>query len=100
MPAIHRCGSRLATAFADGDRLTRIVTAGGFRDVAIQALTKPIRVGGDVDDVIAFITSLPESQQFLAGKPADKVTATGLAPYAGTDGVVMNDTAWLASAYH
>jgi hypothetical protein len=58
-----------------------------------------------VDDVIAIITSLPESQQFLAGKPADMVTATvnalreGLAPYAGTDGVVMNDIAWLASAY-
>jgi SAM-dependent methyltransferase len=105
IPDLGAPGSPGPFAFADGERLTRIVTAGGFRDVTLQALTKPIRLANDVDDVVGFITSLPVSQQLFAGKPADKVTAAvdalreSLTPYARPEGVVMNDTAWLASAH-
>jgi SAM-dependent methyltransferase len=92
-------------AFADGDRLRRVLQAGGFHVVTLQAVTRPIRMGDDAEDVTAFITSLPEARQLFAGKPQDKVAAAidalrqALVPYAGADGVVMNETAWLASAH-
>ena len=91
-------------AFADGNRLERTIRAGGFHDVTLEAIDRPIRIGDNVDDVADFITSLPEGQQLLAGKPDDKVAAAvdalreGFAPYAGPDGVIVNDAAWLASA--
>jgi hypothetical protein len=62
-------------------------------------------MGDDAEDVTALITSLPEARQLFAGKPQDKVAAAidalrqALVPYAGADGVVMNETAWLASAH-
>jgi SAM-dependent methyltransferase len=92
-------------AFADGDRLQRVLQVGGFRDVTLQAVTRPVRMGNDAEDVTAFITSLPEAKQLFAGKPRDKVAAAtnslrqGLEPYAGATGVVMNETAWLATAH-
>ena len=92
-------------AFADGDRLRRVLQVGGFRDVTLQAVTRPVRMGDDAEDVSGFITSLPEAKQLFAGKPRDKVAAAtnslrkGLEPYASATGVVMNETAWLATAH-
>ncbi len=93
-------------AFADGDRLTRIVAAGGFRDVTLGAVTRPMRIGDDVDDAVAFITSLElVREQLFAGKPQDKVAAAvdaareALVPFAGPDGVVLNGGAWLLTAH-
>jgi SAM-dependent methyltransferase len=92
-------------AFADGDRLRRVLQVGGFRDVTLQAVTRPVRMGDDAEDVAGFITSLPEAKQLFAGKPRDKIAAAthslreALEPYAGTTGVVMNETAWLATAH-
>ena len=91
-------------AFADGDRLIRAVKSGGFRDVTLEAVTKPIRLGDDADDVVEFITSLKEGRELFAGKPEAKVAAAvdalgeAVKRYAGPAGVVMNETAWLASA--
>jgi hypothetical protein len=62
-------------------------------------------MGDDAKDVAGFITSLPEAKQLFAGKPRDKIAAAthslreALEPYAGTTGVVMNETAWLATAH-
>jgi len=91
-------------ALADGDRLRAVVQAGGFGDVRLQAVTRPQRVGDDVDDVIGFITSLPETVQMFAGKPESKVAAAvdavraAITPYAGPEGVTMDATAWLVTA--
>ena len=91
-------------AFADGNRLERAIHAGGFRDVTIEAIIRPIRIGNDVDNVTDFITSLPESQRLFAGKPEGNVAAAvdalreGFAPYAGPDVVVIDESAWLAAA--
>jgi hypothetical protein len=60
-------------------------------------------MGDDVDDLTAFITSLPESQRLFSGKPAENVAAAvaalreGFAPRARPDGVVVKGSAWLAS---
>jgi SAM-dependent methyltransferase len=91
-------------ALADGARLSRFLEAGGFRDISLETVTRPHRVGDDVDDVVAFITSLDESRALFAGKPEDKIAIAvdairaALTPYAGPNGVVMDATAWLVSA--
>jgi hypothetical protein len=81
-----------------------VIKAGGFRDVTLAAVTKPICLGDDSDDVVEFITSLKEGRELFVGKPEAKVAAAvdalreALNRYAGPTGVVMNETAWLASA--
>jgi len=92
-------------ALADGDRLTRLLTAGGFRDVTLETVTRPVRIGHNPEDAASYIMSLPQSQQLFAGAPDDAVTEavkalrSAFAPYAGAHGVVMDSTAWLVSAY-
>ena len=46
-------------AFADGDRLTQLLTGGGFRDVRLESLTRPFRIGRTISDAVGFILSLP-----------------------------------------
>jgi SAM-dependent methyltransferase len=104
LPDLGPFGSPGPFAFADGDRLRGALQAGGFIDITLEAITRPVRIGDDVDDVTAFITSLPEARQVFDGKPGDKVAAAvealrdGFAPHARPDGVVVNQTAWLAAA--
>jgi SAM-dependent methyltransferase len=92
-------------AFADGDRLTQLLTGGGFRDVRLESLTRPFRIGRTISDAVGFILSLPESKQLFAGVPQDTVDAAatalhaGFAPYAGQQGVVVDATAWLVTAH-
>ena len=92
-------------AFADGDRLTRLLTARGFREVTLESVTRPVRVGRDLDDAAGFILSLPQSQQLFDGAPEDAIAAAGkalraaYAPHTGAHGVVADATAWLVSAH-
>lgn len=91
-------------AFADGDRVTRLMRAGGFADVTLDSLTRPQRVGSDLEDVVRFVLSLPETRQLLAGRPEDVIAGTvdalraAFAPYTGVHGLVMDATAWLVTA--
>jgi len=75
LPDVGPPGAPGPFAFADGERLTTVVKTGGFRDVTLEAVTKPIRLGDDADDVVAFITSLREGRELFAGKPEAKVAA-------------------------
>jgi SAM-dependent methyltransferase len=92
-------------AFADGDRLTRLLAAGGFQEVKLQTVTRPVRLGQTKDDAVSFIMSLRESQHLFAGVPQETVDAAGaalraaFAPYLGSHGVVMDATAWLVAAH-
>jgi SAM-dependent methyltransferase len=91
-------------AFADGDRLHQLLAGSGFRDVMLETVTRPVRIGRDLDHAVGFIMSLPQSQQLFAGVPHDVVDAVvaklraAFAPYVGFSGVVMDATAWLVSA--
>lgn len=40
--------------FVGGARLDRVLAVAGFRAVHREALTLPIRIGADVDDVIGY----------------------------------------------
>jgi SAM-dependent methyltransferase len=91
-------------AMADGKRLGGLLGDAGFRDVTVQPVTCPHRVGADVDDVVSFITSLEETRALFAGKSRGRVAAAvhgireALTPYADPQGVVTDGTAWLVSA--
>ena len=93
-------------AFADPDRIRDVLDQAGLVDVTLDGLTRPMRIGDDLDDVETFFTrSLPLVRDLLAAAPADKAAAaidaarTALGPYAGPDGVVMhNNSAWLVTA--
>jgi SAM-dependent methyltransferase len=92
-------------ALADGDRLTQLLTGGGFRDVRLETLTRPFRIGRTIGDAVGFVLSLPQSKQLFTGAPQDSVDAAatalhaGFAPYARPQGVVMDATAWLVTAH-
>jgi len=104
LPDLGPAGAPGTFAFADSDRLAATILRAGFRDVSIEAVIRPIRLGDDVLDVAAFVTSLPEGRQLLAGKPDAKVAAaadslkTAFAPHAGPGGVIVDESAWLATA--
>jgi SAM-dependent methyltransferase len=104
LPDLGPPGAPGTFAFADGERLERTIRASGYDDVTLEAVTRPVRLGDDADDVTTFITSLPEATKLSTGKPEEKVAAAiqalrdALAPHAGPGGVVLNETAWLASA--
>jgi SAM-dependent methyltransferase len=91
-------------AFADGDRFRSVVTEGGFRDVTLEAITRPMLMGSDVEDVVGMVAATPQSKGLFAGQPEVKVEAAiaglrdAFASYAHPEGVVMNGTAWLLTA--
>jgi SAM-dependent methyltransferase len=91
-------------AFADGDRFGRVVTEGGFRDVTLGAITRPMLMGSDAEEVAGMVAATPQGQGLFAGQPETKVQAAvaglrdAFAPYARPEGVVMNGTAWLLMA--
>jgi len=91
-------------AFAGGDRFKSVVAAGGFRDVTLDAIARPMLMGSDVEDVVGMVVATPQSKGLFAGQPAAKVDAAiaglrdAFAPYARAEGVVMNGTAWLLTA--
>jgi SAM-dependent methyltransferase len=104
LPDLGPPGAPGPFAFADRDRIEQILSTAGFGDLTIESVTKPMRIGDDADDAIAFITSLELVRDHLfAGKPADSVVAAtaaaraALVPYEGPDGVVMNGGAWLVA---
>jgi SAM-dependent methyltransferase len=105
-PQLGTPGAPGPWAFADGDRLRRLLTTGGFRDVQLETLTLPQRIGDDIDDAVAFILSLPESQQLFAGAAEDTVAAAtaalraAFASHARADGLTLAASAWLVSAHH
>jgi len=103
-PELSSADASSPWAFADGDRVARLMRAGGFADVTLESVARPQRVGRDVDDVVRFVMSLPETRQLFTGLPEDVIAGAvvalhaAFAPYAGTHGVVMDATAWLVSA--
>jgi SAM-dependent methyltransferase len=56
-------------ALADGDRLARLLTAAGLRDVALEAVTRPVRIGRDIDHTVGFVMSLPRANSSSQMRP-------------------------------
>jgi SAM-dependent methyltransferase len=91
-------------AFSDGERFRALVEAGGFRGGELQAITRPMNMGDDADDVAGMVAATPQAKGLFAGQPEANVQAAiaglreAFAPYARPEGVVMSGTAWLLTA--
>jgi SAM-dependent methyltransferase len=90
---------------ADPDRTRTILDEAGFNDIRIEAVTRPMRIGTDVDDAIDFIRTMPRVVELLAAAPTDDQQAAigavrdALEPYVSETGVVMhNNGEWLVTA--
>lgn len=103
-PDLGEPGAPGPFAFADGGRVRRLVTDGGFAEVTVTAVTRPQRVGTDLDDAVRSILDIPESREMFAGASeetwatAHDALRTAFEPYGGPHGVVTDATAWLVTA--
>ena len=91
-------------ALADRDRVEHLLASAGFQDISLESIVRPMRVGSDVDDTVAFFESTDIARRLMADAPPDKVAlaldaiSEALAPHAGAEGVVLSGTAWLVTA--
>ena len=89
---------------ADPDTVRRVLTGAGFADVELADVREPERVGADVDDAYAFMTSLGPTRGLLAGldegarEAALDALRARLSDRAGPDGVLLGAAAWLVTA--
>lgn len=86
-----------------GEQLDHVLDEAGFLDVDRHAVTFAIRVGTDVDDVVAYLQDEPEIEAVLnqAGARRPEAVAAlreALVPHAGPAGVVMETSNWLVTA--
>lgn len=89
---------------ADPDTVRRVLGGAGFADVELADVREPERVGADVDDAYAFLTSLGPTRGLLGGlDEPDRASALAalrarLVDRAGPDGVLLGAAAWLVTA--
>ena len=67
-PDLGSPGAPGPLAFADGDRLTRLLEGAGFRGVSLEAVTRPLCIGSDVDDAAVYYVDAREPGQIWIGK--------------------------------
>jgi len=93
-------------AFADPDRLRRILFEAGWRDIAITPEHTPILVGGgrSVEDAVGFLRTGSMARTMLAGADADTADSavaslrSALAEHANAEGVHLGAAVWLVQA--
>jgi hypothetical protein len=93
-------------AFADADRVTRILQDAGFGSVRVEGMERDLLVGGggSLDDTVGFLlqmgpagAALRDAPKDLRAKAADAVREA-IAPFHGDAGVRMPAAAWLFTA--
>jgi SAM-dependent methyltransferase len=93
-------------AFADADRVTRILQDAGFGSVAVEGMERELLVGGggSLDDTVGFLlqmgpagAALREAAEDVRAKAADAVR-DAIAPFETEGGVRMPAAAWLFQA--
>ena len=94
------------TLFADRDRVHGILTAAGFRDVAIDPMEGKLVLGGtaSVDAAVTFATQtgalrglLGQADDLTRANAVEAVRAA-VEPYVGTEGVCLDSAAWVVHA--
>lgn len=93
-------------AFADPEYVQNILDQAGFTNIAIEPCTADMRLGGDVEEAVAFLLRngpmsrvLAELDEDARNKALDAVRET-LGPYETEAGIVMSGACWIASANH
>jgi len=91
-------------AFADPDRVRKLLADAGLRDVEIEALEAPYCAGADADDAFDFIEGVGPVRGLLQDlTPQQQRTALGnlratMEAHDGADGVVFGSRAWMIRA--
>ena len=91
-------------AFADSDRLRRILTEAGLRDIAIDAHDDRMYTGASVEEATDHAMMIGPLSRLIAGVPDDLRAAirprvsAAVAPYATADGVAAPANVWLVTA--
>jgi len=93
-------------AFADTDRVTRILTSAGFTAPSFTALDIQLDIasGGTLDDAVMQSSEMGPAKRALADQPDDVRAAAresirrALTPYASPSGVTLPGAVWLVAA--
>ena len=91
-------------AFADADRVTGILRATGFRDIVMEPHDGKVRFGGNLDEVVEFVTELGPTSRLIAdaeGEARDAATAEireALRPHHNGDAVHLDAATWIVTA--
>jgi SAM-dependent methyltransferase len=86
-------------AFADADHVQRLLSTAGFPDVAFTGIDRPVCVGNDPEEAVAFYAAT-----LGAALPPDVAAAAeddlrqSLEPFTTVDGVLVPASAWLVTA--
>ncbi len=93
-------------SFGDPDRVKRILTKAGFKDVKINGFRSPFTVGRDVDEAVLFLTQMGPAGTAIAQSEADEALKSHIAEelrefalqYVTDNGVKMGSSTWIVSA--
>ncbi len=93
-------------AFGDADRVRAILAAAGFAEVTVEALERPILLGGGgtLEDAVRFVLELGPTSRLLQDADEDdrervrKSVTDVLAAHASAEGVRLGSASWIVSA--
>ncbi|WP_235687038.1 class I SAM-dependent methyltransferase [Tomitella gaofuii] len=91
-------------SMAEPDEVRDLLAGAGFGDVECAPIEQRLRVGDDVDQVLAHYLAGPMARRLLERQPAEEVEEVTariraqLAEHAGADGVHLGSAAWLVTA--
>ena len=102
---VPRSASSGADLFADPRYVTGLLTAAGWADIRIDALTEPAWMGADVADVMGYVRGMRMVRGFAAELADEALTERILAEVAAqyaarqrADGVWVSAAVWLVTA--
>jgi hypothetical protein len=91
-------------AFGDAARVRRILSAAGFRDIALTPHDEALHLGADAAEATDFALRFGPAHRALAGASPERKQAAGqallrqFAQYEGADGVRLPAAAWVITA--
>ena len=104
IPELPEPGAPGPFALADAQRTQGLLESAGWSEVTVEAHRDGMRMGGDPEDVVAFMLSDEMGRRLVEGKEPETVQAgteaaiEALRPYATPDGVILDGAYWLVSA--
>jgi SAM-dependent methyltransferase len=101
MPDLGVPGAPGPFAFAEPERVQEILDKAGFKNVELDSVEAPMRLGDNAEDAVAFLRGtgvgralLDNADDASAARALDAVT-DALRPHEKSNGVYLNGAAWL-----